>query len=479
MNKLITTLIIAFCTIGCFYQVYDISQRFFAFSVKTNILISIVKYINLPILSRCWALKEILNYDNMLASGKFTVSRNFDKSRVEDAKPFSSFPYFHKILDQMSVEEIFEYTPKNDKILDLSSVRYPNHYIIHPASMNPIAFKKNIRVKRYIFGEKMCYMIRFHNKSDDTTLYEQSLSPNFPGLIARYKFNNTFRTPDCYSTAIHSVSSSKLFDIVFSPEKYFEHSNESTAIDVFFYPVKSTMLPPPYTTMCKNIQKFNSSAEMLLDELRSEIFKAFNRIHTMSPLYEDELHHSQAKNRIVTTLMIRNLIRNRNTSYSDKVKKIERSFNACEVQYHVTRSTAHRSADPLVSIYWPQDPQIEITTKPEWMLLDYIVYVCSSVGIWFGLSALTIFDSINQIFYPGTKTRNILNEDIKKRKNSIDRRAIDRRAIDKLYFENYSIKITNRWLVSSIDRLTRDMENVKGLLNNKQKVIYRSRIFTE
>ena len=414
----------------------------------------------------------------MLTSGKF----NFIKSKVENAKPFESFLEFHKLLDQMSVEEIFKYTPKNDTILDLSSVRYPNHSIIHPISMTHNVSNIKIRVQRYIFGEKMCYMMSVQNNSDNATLYEQSLSPNFPGLIARYKFNNTFRTPDCYSTAIHSALSNKLFDIVFSPEKYFEHLNESTAIEVFFYPVKSTTLPPPYTTMCKNIQKFNSATEMLLDKLRSEIFETFNRVHTMSPLYEDELNRNQAKYPIVTTSMIRRLIPKNNTSYSDKVNKIEHSSNVCELQYHVTRSTAHRSADPIVSIYWPQDPRIESTAKPEWTLLDYIVYVCSSVGIWFGLSAFTIFDSINQIFNSGTKTHNILNQDIKRKNNSIDRRVIDRRTvdrraidrrtidrrtIDKLYFENYSIKFTNRWLVSSIDRLTRDMENVKGLLNNK------------
>lgn len=40
----------------------------------------------------------------------------------------------------------------------------------------------------------------------------------------------------------------------------------------------------------------------------------------------------------------------------------------------------------MIGVYWPQDYFIRIDHVEDQLLIDFIVYICSSIGIWFGLS---------------------------------------------------------------------------------------------
>ena len=61
----------------------------------------------------------------------------------------------------------------------------------------------------------------------------------------------------------------------------------------------------------------------------------------------------------------------------------------------------------LFAVFWPNDYELFIQSVREYELTDFAVYCCSSVGIWFGCSALSISHSFRLLF---TKFLNKRNE---------------------------------------------------------------------
>lgn len=445
MNKYVRGIVLIVCSFGCLIQLYDISRRYFAFDVKTSVAISIVKSIKLPQVSRCWALKEVLNYNSIRSQKNVT----FDTPEYS-----GGFESFFKVLDQLTVEEIFQNVPKNDEVIQGCMFRLPNLPTF--SEIDPNNCNRHFHIESYLLGEKICYMVKYRDKfhhDRESNILRNSLSPNFPGLIYRLTYSNEFLKPECFAATIHSTRSSKLFDAVFSPEKYFTlWKNDSLSIDVSFFPVTTFALEPPYTTMCRKIE-YNSGAEILLDRARKTMINKFGKVHTMTPVFHSDKNLS--KYNILSTKFLRD--RNVSNYFNNIMEPIERAFNVCYIEYHVTRTVAHSTVQPKLSVFWPQDPKIDIRNLPEFDLTDFIVYVCSSIGIWFGLSAYSIFDSMDNLMRrrddtahaSGARSGQTCKEQMSQKRTK---------------HEYESIRFTQRWHSVSIDRLTGDVDVIKRIL---------------
>ena len=91
-----------------------------------------------------------------------------------------------------------------------------------------------------------------------------------------------------------------------------------------------------------------------------------------------------------------------NDTISDQVKSLLASSNArvraCVTNYFITTANALASNDSSFAVYWPIEETTTLTYVPQQDLIDYIVYVCSSIGIWFGLSLYSAVNYILQRF---------------------------------------------------------------------------------
>lgn len=157
---------------------------------------------------------------------------------------------------------------------------------------------------------------------------------------------------------------------------------------VFYKTLHIKRLEPPYDTMCRLYPKRSSQGDQYLKRIQKETFKKLNRSVSDIMIY-DPLE--------TPVLSDRSLENNKSLHklYLDIVKTQEKNMpDSCS--FNSTVPQIHAISYPSLgySVFWPDGLSITNEYKGKILLIDYIIYICSSVGIWFGLSACSLFNSV-------------------------------------------------------------------------------------
>lgn len=176
---------------------------------------------------------------------------------------------------------------------------------------------------------------------------------------------------------------------------------------------------------------------MIIDRARTRLLFDTDKVLTMSPLYDKLM-----TNKIISASSLKN--GTFHGTVIEALESIEESFAVCYLKYHVSKTVAYRSDSSTVSVHWPQDPEIKTDANPLFDTTEYIVYVCSCIGIWFGLSAYSIFETM-----------------IGSWKNSAAMNAtvVDRR--------DFTMKRKFEWQSKAISRLNREVMTIRKVFNRQ------------
>ena len=68
--------------------------------------------------------------------------------------------------------------------------------------------------------------------------------------------------------------------------------------------------------------------------------------------------------------------------------------SSCFAKYHVTTVKRPESHKLSASMYWPIAETLVYKYVPSQEVIDFVVYICSCIGIWFGLSAHSFMHGI-------------------------------------------------------------------------------------
>ena len=444
-RKLFPLLRYAICFAGCLYQVSSISKTYFAYDSKTTVSITIVDTMKIPTLSTCWDLKTMMDFDGLNRDQGIAVPNTTEK--------------FYNLLDTMTVRQIFNYTPMIDSIIERCLVRLPQDYAYRQYGYNSSECLELFHVEKYIHRQNICYKKTTKLKST-THIIKQTLNPVEGGLIYKLYFSSDFNTTFWYNAIIHSIGSSMLFDGAYSPFKYIFLGNKSLAMDVTFYPTEISYLPAPYETKCISMN-FSSGGEMVLKSIREKFIQKFSLVDTLAPIFTPYDY----------PMITRTNLRNKTfvNLFRPEAEKAENPPCSCTFEYIVTRIYAYQNSVPKVSVYWPQDSRNDIHYFPSFSATDYVIYVCSSIGIWFGLSVLSLFDMIRKVVTPDTvRTYQIEPTGQSRGSGNIECRLLSTRhtlrwqmvSIERLTNQNYQ-------LTNQINRLT---DQNSQLLNNMEKL---------
>ena len=417
-RKLFLALSYTICFAGCLYQVLDISKTYFSYDSKTTVSITIVAEMEIPMLSTCWELKEVMDFDELNHDHGFAIPNTNDK--------------FNNLLDTMTVRQIFNYTPDIDSIIKKCQVRLPNDYTYRRPDYNASECSELFDVQKYIHRQEVCYKKTMKGKLK-THIIKQTLNPIEPGLIYTLFLSSKFNSAVWYNAIIHSTTSSMLYDAAYSPTKFLILGNKSLAILVTFYPNEISYLPAPYETKCIEMN-FSSGGEMILKSVREKFIQKFSLVDTLAPIFTSYDYPMITRTKL------------RNETFVDlfrrEAEKAENPPCPCKFEYIVTRVYAYQANYPMVSVYWPQDSRNDIRYFPSFPATDYIIYVCSSIGIWFGLSVLSLFDMVQKAVTPNKEATNRIEPTGQGRGN------------ENIECNLFSIRHTLRQQMVSIERLT-------------------------
>lgn len=210
---------------------------------------------------------------------------------------------------------------------------------------------------------------------------------NYFGLIfyvninAKY-FNGT-RSLTAYVHENHSVD---IIDSYLAP--FVLITKPEITLRVSYQTLKIEKLPPPYDTMCGEYPIGSSQFDQIYKNLQRDVVKIFNRSIPDAMIYD-----------LLDTpiLSVYQLKRNETLSRIYRLiweQKKANTPNTCSFITTVPKMYTIAYPSLGMTLMWPNGLRVHNLSRARLVLIDYLVYLCSCIGIWLGLSAYGIFGLI-------------------------------------------------------------------------------------
>ena len=221
-----------------------------------------------------------------------------------------------------------------------------------------------------------------------------------------YFLNESFQSQDTFLVYVHSKSSSDLYDSVFAIENRINFA-QTKAITAVFTPVIHRRMPPPFDTMCKVLPGSLTGGEYLFHELNLRTMAQLGHVHTLEHVYE------KYNLPLITPFSLKN------TTFHDQFMELKlktfvnSTINVCKFVYNVPQTMSQEGEKIGIVLNWPQDSGIEVDSVPNQETIDFLIYILSSIGIWFGLSIFSILSLTEKKLVHRIKRGNGGTEDVK------------------------------------------------------------------
>lgn len=400
-------IIVILCSIGLFEQVLHVSNRYFEYKTKTLININVKGESEFPILSICFRYHDVMNRTRVKGKYRNLTLLKFNEQRYDSQIFFEQTKHF-------TISEYFQFSPDVKSILKPGIgcfIRYPGKIILN--GMNTSMCYELFNISKYLILQNVCYMLKPIISNESIMLHEYTLSPGHKGQMFKlFLDQNVFKFFDSFYIAMHSNKSSILADTSFASNIRLKQENVPT-ISVFPQNILRHRLKVPYDTKCRDPPPGVTS---MYDEKFNQIDKAsmtrFNVSIPFYPSFDPNMNVSKVLNHraFQNETLRRNMI-----GLVEKYSKYPTS--SCYALNFMTRTQFFNDSGSSFAVYWTQDEYLISKYAPEQELLDYAVYVCSCIGIWFGLSAYSMLDTISRTFLPKSISEDRIDSILESSKN--------------------------------------------------------------
>lgn len=399
-KKFVSFVSICVCLAGLIYQLEQISERYLKYPTRSEVKLSVPDHIVVPMLSTCWFLKDMF------------YRKPYSEKNATDN---TSFTAYYEDLNRMSLNEIFEETTPVEYLFDTHpgcTVRKPDRLVARRPYSRRTCFKM-FQIKKYVQKDFMCYkfslsIIDPEQKLDQS---EYSLTPQSSGLIyGLYLNSSVFARASYFTLFLHSSTTSDLHDSLFARSFEYKTRAGSRTIGVSHSGVSIVRLEAPYDTKCETFKPYLSGAEYLNDLLKWETVEKLGRVTTFNPIYSNQSDYPMITADLLANQTFLNEFKEIYNSYN-------KSFSDCYLHYYVSKIAINPSYTTSISVYWPQETEISLIHVPVYDYIDFLTYVLSSFGIWFGISVMSFGELINSVIDRcSNKQGDILHPDCKCKK---------------------------------------------------------------
>ena len=348
------------CFLGFLFQVYHISAIYFAYSTNSRVQRTVHISHTTPDAAICVEFAEVLDWD--------------------------SYRLVYKDPDRLpTTNDIFRFTPAIDEIIKSSFHRERSGFrIIRTNDSHRFFF-----VKKFFVSSSICYAFGLINNPE---IY-------YPTVSLSLQEKNTF------------------FGI--------QLSDKLTLVTKFSAMVYYGGLPYTSKNFCPTVDRTAAGSTSMMSEYAFSFIR--NGVSLLQTPYDTGCTEgSGKKTRCQMDCMTERLapidrvpyqivaeegsdrppFNQQDMEEEDKLKIIEESFQYCNslcievpCKYDYTTTTLagekHTAVTGNKSSIWirveaPSAPGLNIVTDPKICLTEYLIYVCSSFGIWFGLSVYNL-----------------------------------------------------------------------------------------
>lgn len=440
------------CVIGFLYQISMISSEYFSYQVSSDLFIQIPIELNAPDTSICVRYSDVFN-----------VKEYSRRNGIKIHEKTGSTSLKYKLGKIVTIQDIFNYTPSVKEVISSCLIRLPKSYGYkaykdhhrrqYDVSEEESDCEKLFHVNKFYTQDEVCYMFTLVPSQQESYQYHnlgQSLSK--PGEFYKIILSGAFNPTRMGKIVIHKSSWTPFTSISFAPsfntesihkEWRSDWNNKFYATYIMF---SQQRLPPPYDSYCLNYQTTNmvSRSLCLKNCITESTLKEFNLV-PFSSIGLEPIN----KRHITTLYLYKNSTAENLLDQLEDQCKLKCFRMDCNNTYFMTKlipSLTSLERDGLsVVTTAPRSASYIITNSPSSSLTEYLVYVSSCLGIWFGFSFMDlnpfslkgrgIKNAINSLWnsfqilltYPFKKDGEVIEEKVGRRENLITKNYLRRR----------------------------------------------------
>lgn len=383
------------CTIGFVFQVQTISVVYFQYATATDILISLPDKIEIPDFSFCVRYTDVLDV------------KAFDPSAPDpNEKPTSMNDEEIRALQmKVTIADIFKFTPNISELWIRCLSRKVHDYNV--LNTNSSECNQVFSIRKFYVQEYICYS--FHQLKSENATYEFrniAFSLAFPGVFYGLIFENngSLARAEYCRAVVHAVNVLPTDSLSLSPGFYrkWEEKKKGAKYNNFqvgYYQLFKKLLPFPFQTNCRDydLEGLSNQNDCVNNCMNISSVKMFNKIpFSIFQAFPIPLQHINTGDLA-------------NDTFTDLLKEAEsKCFESCDQMdcddsytlSQIMKEEKANGGDGLsFMINAPRQPSFTVTHRPLMPITDYLVYVLSCFGTWFGLSVL----SLNPFSWKGEK----------------------------------------------------------------------------
>lgn len=372
----LTALIVLFCSIGCFYSVWLLSDSYFNYEQSTNIIIQVKEKTKMTALSICLYYPPILQHSHSLFS---SLNKKKDSPTIGDAEK------------KLTLKAIFDMTPSTEQVLINCSYRLPDELDLFQGDKN--VCNEFFRVTKYYTVQYICYRFtpnKTANQHYSFLAVRYSLID--PGLFYQINFNQslfenaTDIQPSTYNW--NGYPKSRFSTVVKNAPKGSTNKKNETLTHFFFsyYKLRNRLLPAPFPTNCINYtlqSPFSEQSECYDHCMRNLTIQKHNKLP-----YAAVTKQALPFKLITSSDFENNTFEKEFQSFQKHCSKKVCAKNNCRQLYYVT-TYVHRewTSNGLVfGLTTSQSPDLVTEYEPKRELFDFLIDIFNCFSNWYGWS---------------------------------------------------------------------------------------------
>lgn len=414
---------------------YFICSEYLSYRVYHRVKIEIPRFIIPQQLTFCTRYTDVIDY----ALLREETGHNFSYTQNQEE--------IRRIQADLTVKDIFAYTPKEEEIIQ--TVRFRNRTPYVENICYSLDCMEYFRVSKFVYLEYVCYRILMKSKEFmDAYMRASTIERRSEKFNEKYGISYD-------SIAVTTVSPGVLYEVVFTTSSQLGRSNllaftvtnpmrnpyrslkvagthdrgynptdNSVALNTFtssHYKFYVTSLPPPYPTRCLVYEKFR------LADIPNKKLKG------KTECTEECMKFNLMRIRkLPFSLMIHEPVNYKIVSYKDcldaNISKIlfetreyceaQCSFHSCLWGMSIIKTIAIDSEEFSFKFVLPPHPTYQVDIVPRFNAIEFFTDVSNSLSAWTGLYIMGLKDKLFDWLM--RKTGNIKDKsiDLKKRKRS-------------------------------------------------------------
>ena len=387
MLPLIQSAFVLLCTLGLITHVTLITKQYFEYPSTNSITMDLPQEVPIPQLSICFRYADILDLSHL------NTATGLRLEPLKSADLLESLLWLQMIHRNLTLKQIFDFTPKADQVYGEGIMRYPGSYDI-TFNSEPI-FRREFSSSKFYLQEYICYQIVYQCETNCVYDYNQVASAlRFPGMVYEFGFNLAlFNSSVNVLATIHGNTDPT--DSIHLAPIVKRLSKENKLLTMFFLTYRSietTRLPSPYKSDCRDYthsdNPFGSQLTCFSRCLIDETTKVMNLFPFATIIFEND---DIDKNRKVIDVS-HDLTHNKQAS--EMLTSLERKCHAacrrpdCNERIFLTVVQSKGFAESTIAfrVHLVDTPNIKILHQPMISVYDYLTLVLSCFGVWLGLS---------------------------------------------------------------------------------------------